>query len=79
MKVGGVRDAFQKVFGKATVVGQAAQSNIAPQPEGYAAGLKGAEERIENLRRNGVVGERQPVVAVESFIAELLPDKYVSM
>ena len=52
----GVRDAFQKVFGRATVTGVGAQSNIAPQPEGYAAGLKGAEERIANLRRSGEGG-----------------------
>lgn len=76
VKVAGVRDAFQKVFGKATVTGLAAQSNIAPQPEGYAAGLKGAEERITNLRRSGEVHEKQPMVSVESFIAELLPDKW---
>ena len=75
VKVGGVRDAFQKVFGKATVIGQAAQSNIAPQPEGYAAGLKGSQERVDNLRRGGQMDERQPIVAVENFIAELLPDK----
>ncbi|XP_054756516.2 protein PRRC1-like [Lytechinus pictus] len=76
VKVAGVRDAFQKVFGRATVTGLAAQSNIAPQPEGYAAGLKGAEERICNLRRSGEVHEKQPMVSVESFIAELLPDKW---
>ncbi|XP_071480409.1 protein PRRC1-like [Diadema antillarum] len=76
VKVAAVRDAFQKVFGRATVTGIAAESNIAPQPEGYAAGLKGAEERIANLRRNGSVHEKQPMVAVESFIAELLPDKW---
>ncbi|XP_033107449.1 protein PRRC1-like isoform X2 [Anneissia japonica] len=76
VKVAAVRDAFQKVFGRATVFGQASSSNIAPQPEGYAAGLKGAEERIENLRRNGLVDDKQCVVAVESFIVELLPDKW---
>lgn len=40
VKVAAVRDAFQEVFGLAVVVGEAAQSNIAPQPVGYAAGLK---------------------------------------
>ena len=60
VKVAAVRDAFQKVFGRATVTGMPAQSNIAPQPEGYAAGLKGAEERIANLRRGGEVHEKQP-------------------
>ncbi|XP_002731503.2 protein PRRC1-like [Saccoglossus kowalevskii] len=76
VKVSAVRDAFQKVFGHATVTGQPSQPNIAPQVEGYAAGLKGAEERIENLRRNSQMHEKQPAVSVENFIAELLPDKW---
>ncbi|XP_078586837.1 protein PRRC1-like [Branchiostoma floridae x Branchiostoma japonicum] len=76
VKVAAVRAAFQKVFGKATVTGEASQSNIAPQPVGYAAGLKGAQERMESLRRNGVIHEKQPCVSVENFIAELLPDKW---
>lgn len=40
MTVGAVRDAFQEVFGLAMVTGEPGQSNIAPQPVGYAAGLK---------------------------------------
>lgn len=40
VKVAAVRDAFQEVFGMAVVTGEAAPSNIAPQPVGYAAGLK---------------------------------------
>lgn len=40
VKVAAIRDAFQEVFGMAVVTGEAAQSNIAPQPVGYAAGLK---------------------------------------
>ncbi|XP_042294791.1 protein PRRC1 [Sceloporus undulatus] len=76
VKVAAVRDAFQEVFGMATVTGEAGQSNIAPQPVGYAAGLKGAQERIDSLRRSGVIHEKQPAVSVENFIAELLPDKW---
>ncbi|NXM26673.1 PRRC1 protein, partial [Oxyruncus cristatus] len=76
VKVAAIRDAFQEVFGMAVVTGEAAQSNIAPQPVGYAAGLKGAQERIHSLRRAGVIHEKQPVVSVENFIAELLPDKW---
>ncbi|XP_074787684.1 protein PRRC1 isoform X2 [Athene noctua] len=76
VKVAAIRDAFQEVFGMAVVTGEAAQSNIAPQPVGYAAGLKGAQERIDSLRRTGVIHEKQPVVSVESFIEELLPDKW---
>ncbi|XP_056369634.1 protein PRRC1 [Oenanthe melanoleuca] len=76
VKVAAVRDAFQEVFGMAVVTGEAAQSNIAPQPVGYAAGLKGAQERIDSLRRTGVIHEKQPAVSVENFIEELLPDKW---
>lgn len=75
VKVAAVRDAFQEVFGLAMVVGEAGQSNIAPQPVGYAAGLKGAQERIDSLRRSGTIHEKQTAVSVENFIAELLPDK----
>lgn len=38
--VGAIRDAFQEVFGMAMVTGEPGQSNIAPQPLGYAAGVK---------------------------------------
>ncbi|XP_072481823.1 protein PRRC1-like [Notamacropus eugenii] len=76
VKIAAVRDAFQEVFGLAVVTGEAGQSNIAPQPVGYAAGLKGAQERIDNLRRTGVIHEKQPAVSVENFIAELLPDRW---
>ncbi|MCJ8742580.1 hypothetical protein PDJAM_G00083680 [Pangasius djambal] len=76
VKVGAVRDAFQEVFGMAMVTGEASQSNIAPQPVGYAAGVKGAQERIDSLRRTAVIHEKQPVVSVENFIAELFPDKW---
>ncbi|XP_029025068.1 protein PRRC1 [Betta splendens] len=71
-----VRDAFQEVFGLAMVTGEPGQSNIAPQPVGYAAGVKGAQERIDSLRRAAVIHDKQPVVSLENFIAELLPDKW---
>lgn len=76
LNVEAVRDAFQEVFGMAMVTGEPGQSNIAPQPVGYAAGVKGAQERIDSLRRVGVIHEKQPVVSLENFIAELFPDKW---
>ncbi|XP_051541193.1 protein PRRC1-like isoform X2 [Myxocyprinus asiaticus] len=76
VKVAAVREAFQEVFGLAMVTGETGQSNIAPQPVGYAAGLKGAQERIDSLRRAAVIHEKQPVVSVENFIAELFPEKW---
>ncbi|XP_037121750.1 protein PRRC1 isoform X2 [Syngnathus acus] len=76
INVDSVRDAFQEVFGMAMVTGEIGSSNIAPQPVGYAAGLKGAQERIDSLRRLGVIHEKQPVVSMEKFIAELFPDRW---
>ena len=37
--------------------------------------VQGAQERIDSLRRSGVIHEKQPVVSLENFIAELFPDK----
>ncbi|KAM9735278.1 LOW QUALITY PROTEIN: protein PRRC1 [Menidia menidia] len=76
LSVEAVREAFQEVFGMAMVSGEPAQSNIAPQPVGYAAGVKGAQERIDSLRRAGVIHQKQPVVSLENFIAELFPDRW---
>ena len=45
---------------------------------GFTAGLKGAEERIQNLRQAGAVDENQAIVSVEGFIIEMLPDRYNS-
>ncbi|XP_037548478.1 protein PRRC1 [Nematolebias whitei] len=79
VNVEAVRDAFQEVFGMAMVTGETAQSSIAPQPVGYAAGVKGAQERIDSLRRAAVIHEKQPVVSLEYFIAELFPDKWFDL
>lgn len=56
-------------------VWQDSQPGIAPQPVGYSAGIKGAEERISNMRRTGLVNDRQVCVAVESFIVDLQPEQ----
>lgn len=76
LKVGAVRQAFQEVFGRATVVGVESQPTIAPQPVGYSAGHKGAEERIQNLRISGHVHDSQVAISVENFIVEQLPEKW---
>uniref|UniRef100_A0A182MYX4 NTPase_I-T domain-containing protein n=1 Tax=Anopheles dirus TaxID=7168 RepID=A0A182MYX4_9DIPT len=77
-KVRPVREAFQTVFGKATIIGLPAQAvGIAAQPVGFAAGLKGAEHRINSIRaENPRVDDHLPVVAVENFIVELFPDQW---
>jgi len=53
---------------------QDSQPGIAPQPVGFDAGVKGAHERINNLRCTRLVSEQQVCVAVESFIVELQSD-----
>ncbi|XP_049284926.1 protein PRRC1-like [Anopheles funestus] len=77
-KVRPIREAFQTVFGKATIIGLPAQAvGIAAQPVGFAAGLKGAEHRINCIRaENPRVDDHLPVVAVENFIVELFPDQW---
>ncbi|RUS78455.1 hypothetical protein EGW08_013778 [Elysia chlorotica] len=78
-KVLPVREAFQKVFGRATVTGYASQATTAAQPVGFTAGLKGAEERISNLRKAGDISSDLTVVSVEGFIVEILPDRWFEM
>ncbi|XP_053695658.1 protein PRRC1-like [Sabethes cyaneus] len=77
-KVRPIREAFQTVFGKATVIGLSAQAvAIAAQPVGFAAGLKGAEHRINCIRAaNPRVDDHLPVVAVENFLVELFPEQW---
>lgn len=78
-KVGAIREAFQVIFGRASVLGVPAEVNIADQPVGFSAGLKGAEERIHYLRQGGFVHQHQVVVAIESFLVELTPDRWYDM
>ncbi|XP_049831678.1 protein PRRC1-like [Schistocerca gregaria] len=71
IKISPVREAFQAVFGKATVTGLPAQAvTVAAQPVGYGSAFKAAEERIHSVRTSGKIHENQPVVAVENFIVE---------
>ncbi|XP_046368786.2 protein PRRC1-A-like [Haliotis rufescens] len=78
-KLGAVREAFQQVFGRATITGMESQATTAAQPVGCTAGLKGAEERIQNLRQKSSLSGDQPIVSVEGFIMELLPDRWYEM
>lgn len=78
-KVLPIREAFQNVFGRATVNGKASQATTAAQPVGFTAGLKGAEDRITNLRQSGSIPDSQAIVSVEGFIVEMLPDRWFEM
>lgn len=77
VKVSPVRQAFQTVFGKATVTGLAAEAETAAQPVGFAAAAKAAEERIRRVRET--LPRQVPVVAVENFLLEVDDDKWYDL
>ncbi|KAL7635063.1 UNVERIFIED_CONTAM: hypothetical protein RMT77_014048 [Armadillidium vulgare] len=80
VKVNPIKEAFQKVFGKATVSGFASQaSEIAAQPVGFEFAIQSAEERINNLRGSGKIHPQQPVVAIENFIVNFMENIWVEM
>ncbi|XP_069691206.1 protein PRRC1-like [Periplaneta americana] len=80
VKLSPVREAFQSVFGKATVSGMAAQaSKIAAQPVGFASAIKAAEERILALQATGKLHPKQPIVAVENFLLEVGENKWYDL
>ncbi|XP_026743224.1 protein PRRC1-like isoform X3 [Trichoplusia ni] len=75
-KISPIRDAFQTVFGKANVVGYAAQSDVtAAQPVGYAAAYAAAKQRIAHIRSvHSELHNNVPIVAVEGFLQECVTD-----
>lgn len=80
LKVSAVREAFQTVFGKATIRGFESQSSsVAAQPVGFVSALKAAKERIAALRSSGAISPQQTVVSVEGFVAELFPDNWFEL
>ncbi|XP_034177448.2 protein PRRC1-A isoform X1 [Osmia lignaria lignaria] len=79
-KISPVRQAFQTVFGKATVTGVAVESSaVAAQPVGFAAGVKGAEERINFARNIQSLPKDIPIIAVENFLLEVGEDKWYDL
>ncbi|XP_076659494.1 protein PRRC1-like isoform X2 [Halictus rubicundus] len=80
VKISSVRQAFQTVFGKATVTGVAVESSdIAAQPVGFAAGVKGAETKINSARNIPSIPKDIPIVAVENFLLEVGEDKWFDL
>ncbi|XP_033338993.1 protein PRRC1 isoform X2 [Megalopta genalis] len=80
VKISPVRQAFQTVFGKATVTGVAVESsNIAAQPVGFVAGVKGAETKINSARNIPSIPNDIPIVAVENFLLEVGEDKWFDL
>ncbi|XP_003696279.1 protein PRRC1 isoform X2 [Apis florea] len=80
VKISPVRQAFQTVFGKATVTGVSVESSaVAAQPVGFAAGVKGAEERINSARNIPTLPKDIPIIAVENFLLEVGEDKWYDL
>ncbi|OXU22443.1 hypothetical protein TSAR_008899 [Trichomalopsis sarcophagae] len=79
-KVAPVREAFQNVFGNATVTGTKVETApAAAQPVGFAAGVKAAQERIAGVRKNPSIPADIPIVAVENFLLEVGQDKWYDL
>ncbi|XP_077298263.1 protein PRRC1-like isoform X2 [Arctopsyche grandis] len=80
-KVSAIREAFQSVFGKATVVGLPSQSTkIAAQPVGFPSALSAAKERIGYLRStNNKIGNQVPIVAIENFVLEVTSERWFDL
>lgn len=71
-KIQSVREAFQSVFGRATVYGHPIQANsVAAQPVGFESAELAAKERINGLRLidNSKFADKV-IVAVENFLVE---------
>lgn len=52
---------------------------IAAQPVGFAAGVKGAEERINSARNNSSLPKDIPIIAIENFLLEIGEDKWYDL
>ena len=79
-KVGPVREAFQEVFGQATVYGLASRAaSIAEQPVGFASGRQAALERVSSLRKGSNVEAQTVIVGVESFLYEVTEDLWLDL
>ena len=51
-------------------------TNVAPQPVGFAAGIKAAEERIQKVLLDSKIQQNPtPVIAIENFLLEVGEDK----
>lgn len=70
-----IREAFQKIYGRATVYGHnTIVSNVAVQPVGFENAELFAKERINLLRSNEDFAEKV-LVSVCNFMAEIYPQQ----
>ncbi|XP_013137076.1 PREDICTED: protein PRRC1-like [Papilio polytes] len=77
VNVSPIREAFQNVFGKATVVGEASQCDVtAAQAVGSAAAYAAAKQRLAHVRATAPhVNNNVPVVAVQAYLQETAGDR----
>ncbi|XP_058790997.1 protein PRRC1-like [Phymastichus coffea] len=79
-KIAPVREAFQNIFGNATVNGTKVEtSSEAAQPVGFAAGVKAAQERIAAVRKIPSIPTDIPIIAVENFLLEVGQGKWYDL
>lgn len=75
-KVDAIREAFQDVFGRATVYGHQSQAKtIAAQPVGFESAELAAKERTNNLRTNEAFIDKV-ICSVENFVVELYKNQW---
>ena len=72
--IDGIKDGFKQVFSHVLVRHQASRSSLAPLPNSFSSALKSAKQRISNLRSSTPPEVGVVVIAVEEFIAEIMPE-----
>ena len=70
----GVKDGFKQVFAHVLVRHQSSRSSLAPLPNSFSSALKSAKQRISNLASSTTAEGGAVVIAVEEFIAEIMPE-----
>ncbi|XP_014224666.1 protein PRRC1-A-like isoform X1 [Trichogramma pretiosum] len=79
-KVAPIREAFQNIFGNATVTGINVETTFeAAQPVGFSSGVKAAHERIICARKNSLVTADIPLISIENFLLEVAQDKWFDL
>ncbi|CRK91122.1 CLUMA_CG004810, isoform A [Clunio marinus] len=78
-KITSVREAFQEIFGRATVYGHKSHAKtIANQPVGFENAELAAKERINCVRTNEAFVDKV-IVSVENFIVEIYKNQWFDL
>lgn len=79
-KISPVREAFQCVFGKATVSGVSVDATSEPKTLiGFASAVKSAESQIKLAKITHDIPDDIPIIGVQSFIYEVDVDKWYEL